>query len=297
MTILNFVSCNLDYVYSMDHIVVPGETQASEEMEVFAGGKGLNQSVALARAGAEVFHGGCIGEDGEMLRTLLADSGVNVSLLRQIDGKNGHAIIQVAADGQNSILLYAGSNRCITKEQMDEALSLFSEGDMLLLQNEINDISYLIDRAYERGIRIFLNPSPCDESLRAISFEKLSCIVLNEIEAKFFTGKEHPTEHLAFFRERYPHLTVMLTLGGDGCVYSDGYQTVSHPIFPVTAVDTTAAGDTFTGYFMAALAEGREPAEAIRLASAAAALAVSVKGAAPSIPLRKQVENMLANAE
>lgn len=105
MKILNFGSCNIDYVYSMDHIVAPGETQTTHKMEIFPGGKGLNQSIAAARAGAKTYHAGCVGNDGEMLTDILSASGVNTDCLQKVDAKNGHAIIQVSSRGENSIFL------------------------------------------------------------------------------------------------------------------------------------------------------------------------------------------------
>ena len=122
MKILNFGSCNIDYVYSMDHIVRVGETQSTYQLEIFPGGKGLNQSIAIARAGASVYHAGCIGSDGEMLTELLTKSGVNVSYVRTVDAKNGHAIIQVSAKGENSIFLYGGSNEMISESFIDFVL-------------------------------------------------------------------------------------------------------------------------------------------------------------------------------
>lgn len=289
MKILNFGSCNIDYVYSMDHIVRPGETEATESLEIFPGGKGLNQSIALARAGAEVYHAGCVGEDGEMLREVLAESGVDVSFLRATEGKNGHAIIQVSKKGENSIFLYPGSNSKISEDFVDEVLGNFSEGDIILLQNEINDVERIVEKAYEKKLKIVLNPSPFNEFINKIDGKMLWCVILNEVEAKLFSGSDEPEMCLSCLLEKYPDLRIMLTLGVNGCVYRDKHETLFHPAFSVKAVDTTAAGDTFTGYFLAALARDISCAEAIRVASAASALAVSKMGAAPSIPCENEV--------
>ena len=160
MKVLNMGSLNLDYVYQVDHIVTGGETLASGGMEVFCGGKGLNQSIALARAGVPVYHAGMIGEDGEMLLDICRENGVDTRYIRRIPGKNGHTIIQVDRKAQNSILLYGGSNRALTREWVDGVLEEFGQGDLLLLQNEINLLGYIVDTAYRRGMRIVLNPSP-----------------------------------------------------------------------------------------------------------------------------------------
>ena len=163
MKILNFGSCNVDYVYSLDHIVRVGETEATFGREVFAGGKGLNQSIATARAGATVYHAGCIGFDGEMLKDILSESGVDVSYLRTVDAPNGHAVIQVSAKGENSIFLYGGSNEMVSESFVDEVLRGFETGDMIILQNEINDVDYIVRRAYGKGMSVILNPSPFND--------------------------------------------------------------------------------------------------------------------------------------
>ena len=159
MKILNFGSLNLDYVYRVAHSVQPGETIASSGMETFCGGKGLNQSVALARAGAEVYHAGRVGEDGQLLIETCRQSGVHTELILQTNGKSGHTIIQVDDNGQNSILLAGGANRRITEQDVETALRAFGAGDLLLLQNEISCLPVLIERAYEKGMRVVLNPS------------------------------------------------------------------------------------------------------------------------------------------
>ncbi len=295
MKILNFGSCNIDYVYAVDHSAMPGETISSHSLSLFAGGKGLNQSIAAAKAGAEVYHAGCLGKEGGMLRDILRESGVDDRYLCDVDAQNGHAIIQVSASGENCIVLYPGSNFMLTKEYIDSVLENFSSGDILLLQNETNLVDYLVDRAYSIGMQVVLNPSPFNDSLKAIDFGKLSYIVLNEVEACGFTGREEAKDSIAYVREYYPSLKMMLTLGKNGCIYADSESYLTHPIFPVEAVDTTAAGDTFTGYFLASVANGESYAEAIRKASAASAIAVSRKGAAPSIPYKNEVMEMLCN--
>lgn len=294
MKILNFGSCNIDYVYSMDHIVEPGETEMTGGLGVFAGGKGLNQSIAISRAGAGVYHAGCVGNDGGMLMDILNGSGVDTSYIRRTDAKNGHAVIQVGRNGENSIFLHSGSNSMITRDNVSGTLSDFGKGDILLLQNEINDIEYIIKEAYGRGMCVVLNPSPLGENIFRIDFGMLSYLILNEIEARAITGFSEPEGILDHFRDKYPGLKIMLTLGADGCFYADGALRLYHPAFKVGAVDTTAAGDTFTGYFIAGIARGGDFSEIIKIASAAAAISVSRNGAAPSIPYIAEVEEALA---
>jgi len=293
MKILNFGSCNIDFVYSVEQIVVPGETITTKGMEVFPGGKGLNQSIAIARAGASVYHAGCIGQDGVWLGELLAENGVDISYLKKLDAKNGHAVIQVSETGENSIFLYPGSNRMLTVEFIKEVLLSFSKGDILVLQNEVNLVDEMIRLAYEKGMQILLNPAPFTQELKRIDFNMISYLVLNEVEAKCFTGTEDAEESIAYLLEHYPDMRVILTLGKKGCIYADRDQVMSYPAFCVDAVDTTAAGDTFTGYFIAMLAQGKSVREAIGLATAASALAVSKMGAATSIPTKSEVEKAM----
>lgn len=294
MKILNFGSCNIDYVYSMDHIVESGETEMTSGLEIFAGGKGLNQSIAISRAGADVHHAGCIGNDGGMLLDILNDSGVDTSYIKRVGAKNGHAVIQVGKGGENSIFLHSGSNSMITKEIVSGTLSDFNLGDIMLLQNEINNIEYIIKEAYAKGMCVILNPSPLDKNIFRIDFSMLSYLILNEIEARAITGFSESDRILDYFKETYPVLKIMLTLGSAGCVYADGDLRLYHPAFKVDAVDTTAAGDTFTGYFIAGIARGDDFSEIIKIASAAAAISVSRNGAAPSIPYMKEVQESLS---
>lgn len=295
MRLLNFGSCNLDFVYSLDHIVAPGETEASDAMQIFAGGKGLNQSIAAAKAGMEVFHAGCVGEDAQMLTDILTESGVDIRYLRRVEEKNGHAIIQVTGEGENSILLYPGSNVRITEEQIDTVLKAFGPEDILLLQNEINLVDRIVEKAYERGIRVVLNPSPFNAAIHKVDLNRIYCLILNEVEAKGFCGTENARDALAYFETRYPDLCIMLTLGKQGCVYMERGKRLRQEAFRVTAVDTTAAGDTFTGYFLAGLAGGMETTEVLKMACAASAIAVTRSGAAPSIPTAAEVADFLKN--
>lgn len=293
MKVLNIGSMNLDYVYRVDHIVQPGETISSGGMNVFLGGKGINQSIALAKAGVEVYHGGMIGEDGQPFLDACQEYGVHGEYIRQIPGKTGHTIIQIDKNAQNCILLFGGANQMLTKEYIDGVLSHFQDGDILLLQNEVNDIAYMVERAYEKGMQIALNPSPFNERLDDVDMDKISIFLLNEIEGGQITGLSDPDKIFHEMCCRFPKAKIMLTLGGDGAVYGENGQTCRQPIFPVKAVDTTAAGDTFTGYFLAGLVEGLPVEQILRLSARAASIAVTREGAVPSIPYRSEVEEAL----
>ncbi len=293
MKILNFGSCNIDIVYTVDHIVRPGETISVDNIETFVGGKGLNQSVALANAGAKVYHAGCIGSDGAILSDFMQSAGVDLTYLRVADIKTGQATIQVDKNGENAIFLYAGANHAITEKYVDSVLSNFAEGDFLLLQNEINNIDYIIDKAYERGMKIFFNPAPFNKIAAGIDLNKLYCIIPNEIESSGYTGREDYNAFVELIKNSYPNLRAVVTLGKRGCVYIDEENILYQSAFNVEAVDTTAAGDTFVGYFIAQISAGKSVKEAIKTACAASAVTVSRKGAAPSIPIIDEVERCM----
>jgi len=289
MKILNFGSLNLDYVYSVDHMIMAGETMASEGMNTFCGGKGLNQSIALAKAGVPVFHAGMIGEEGEILLEACEKGGVDTSFIRKIPGKSGHTIIQVDKNGQNCILLYGGANRSVTKKFVDEVLERFAADDILLLQNEVNLVDYMIDKAYAKKMMIIMNPSPYNNVLDNCDLSKISLLLLNEIEGWQLTGEKEANKILEKLRCFYPETKVVLTLGQEGSIYQDKETQHRQGIFKVNAVDTTAAGDTFTGYFIASITWGMPIPEGLKLAARASAIAVSRDGAADSIPPKAEV--------
>lgn len=293
MKVLNFGSLNYDYVYAVDHIVAPGETTASAEMETFVGGKGANQSIALARAGVPVYHAGRVGEEGGVLLDALRESGADVSLVGTVPGRSGHAIIQVDQNGQNSILLYGGANRRMTGEWIDHVLGPFGAGDLLVLQNEVNLLDEIIRRAARRGMRIALNPSPFDAAVLACDLSLVSIFLVNEVEGAQISGKTNAEDILAWFAAQHPQAMVVLTLGAEGAyVQADGKR-YRQPAIPAAVKDTTAAGDTFTGYFLADLLAKKPIETCLRCAAHASAIAVSRAGAGPSIPMRYEVEESM----
>ena len=190
----NFGSLNLDYVYNVDHFVRAGETISSSLLNTFCGGKGLNQSIALARAGAKVYHAGAVGNDGGALVKVLEDNNVDTSLIRIVDLPTGHAIIQRDPDGQNCILLFGGANQSITDSHIEAALSGFSKDDYLILQNEINNTKSIMKRAKDKGMKIVLNPSPMDEKIHALPLELVDIFIVNEVEAESLFGSPEPNQ-------------------------------------------------------------------------------------------------------
>ena len=281
--ILNFGSLNLDYVYQVDHFVRPGETVTSVSRSVNCGGKGLNQSIALSKAGAEVWHAGRIGSDGGMLLDALASENVNTGFVFTEEGASGHAIIQVDRKGQNSIILFPGANSRIDSEMIDEALAGFSEGDYLVLQNEISRIPEIMEKAHRKGMFIVINPSPITGELLDYPLKYVSLLIVNEIEGEALSGENKPSRMLTKLRKKYG-ADVLLTLGSSGAMYYGGGKVVRYGIHKAPVVDTTAAGDTMLGFFTGLLSKGYTPSDALCIASKASSITVSGKGAAASIP-------------
>lgn len=294
MKILNFGSLNMDYVYQVPHFVQPGETLAAGGRSIKLGGKGLNQSIALARAGARVCHAGCIGQGGEELKRFLEENGVDTEGLMQVPDMQGHTVIQVNPQGENCILLYGGSNLCQSREHIARTMERFAPGDWVLLQNEISLLPEVVEEASRAGLRIVLNPSPCNERLQDVDFGCLSWLVVNEVEAEQITGEQEPEKVFAALHARWPELSLLMTLGSRGSrafrVSGGETEKAQAAALRVQAVDTTGAGDTYTGFFVAGLMEDMPLKACMERASRAAAISVTRPGAAESVPWRKELE-------
>lgn len=285
MRVLVFGSANIDRTYAVEHFVRAGETLSADKMDLHCGGKGFNQAIAFARARSDVYFAGAVGDDGGMLIDTLKENGVNVDHLKQVPGPSGHAVIQVTPEGQNSIIILAGSNGSITHEDADRVLAAFSKGDLVVLQNEISSVDYIITRAKDLGMIVALNPSPFNERIKTYDLSKVDYLLVNEVEGALLTGCDEPEKMAGAIHAKYPDVNVVLTLGCAGSVYvsKDG-RVLTSGIYETTAVDTTAAGDTYTGFFLSeALARG-DIEVALRNAAIASGISVSRPGASQSIP-------------
>jgi len=285
MKCLVFGSLNIDHVYRVSDFIRPGETAAALSYERFCGGKGFNQAVALSRAAAPVSMAGAVGPDGDMLLEVLKAEGVGLEYLQTLDAPTGHAIIQVDSSGQNCIIIHPGANGMISPELIDRVLSGFDAGDWLVLQNEISNLPYLIEAAHLKGLKILLNPSPFDAEL--FTWELLSmvdCLVLNETEGEGLTGKADGEEIISTLAAALPESICVLTLGTEGSMACQAGEYFWQSAYLLGAVDTTAAGDTYTGYLLAQLISGAELPRAMETASVAAGISVTRKGASSSIP-------------
>lgn len=283
-------SLNIDRTYRVESLVKPKETIAALAYESFCGGKGFNQAIALSRAGSEVYFAGVIGHDGTPFIEALNKDNIKTELIKQSENSNGHAVIQVDEEGQNSITIVSGSNAEITEAYIDEVLAHFKAGDLIVLQNEITCVDYAIRRAKERGLFVAFNPSPMNDSIKACDLSLVDYLVVNEIEGASLCGSEEPAEILRRLHKSYPNTSVLLTMGENGSIYMDksGARYAERAIL-CEAVDTTAAGDTFTGYFLDGIFKEMDPAEALLVAAIASGISVTRKGASPSIPTFDEV--------
>lgn len=290
MSILNLGSCCIDHVYHVPNFVRPGETLPCSDYEIHPGGKGLNQSVAIARAGTAVRHAGKIGEDGQWLKEVLQEAGADTSLLHVCPESTGHANIQVNANGENAIVLYGGTNRQIMPEDISNWLAECQPGDYLVLQNEISELTLAMQLAAEKGLRTIFNAAPMTESVTRLPLETLDTLIINEIEGETLSGSTSPEDIIDALSKRLPKTNIVLTLGADGALLKGpaGSFRVTSPT--VDTVDTTGAGDTFTGYFIAGYAENADIEKVLKFACKAAALSVTRAGAASSIPERREVD-------
>ena len=292
MKYLVYGSLNIDLVFSVDHIVTPGETISSTSLAKNAGGKGANQASALAKAGLPVYMAGKAGQDGQFLLNILKTYGVNTDRVIQYEGPTGQALIQLDKNGQNSIVLYSGGNEKVTVDEIQSTIAQFSAPDIIVLQNEIAHLREIIECAQKQGLRICLNPSPYNKAIEDLPLELVDTFFVNEIEGAALVNLQPDTALpviLDALVKRFPKAEIILTAGKDGAYYGQGDTRAKGDIFKVKEEDTTAAGDTFTGYFLAARGKDMTVTEALAIACKAASIAVSRKGALESIPFAKEV--------
>lgn len=289
MKVLCFGSANLDHVYKVDHFTVPGETQGCLEYNIKCGGKGVNQAIAMALAGNDTYFAGIIGSDGGLLKDALVDKGVHIDYMKISNKPTGHAIIEVDQSGQNHILLYGGTNKEIDFEYIDEVLSHFSKGDIVVLQNEINNVPYIIERCYEKEMKIFFNAAPYDIAVKNYLIEKVTWLVVNETEGATLSNEEDYEKIIQILKQKYPHTHILFTMGKEGSRVLTDKEDIKVEALKVNAVDTTGAGDTYIGYFVRGIVEEMPLLETAQMATKASAIAVTRFGAVDSIPNYEEV--------
>ncbi len=290
--IVNYGSINIDHVYKVEHFVQPGETLNSLQMTSGLGGKGANQSVAIARAGGNVMHVGQLSESDLWAKARLAHAGVNTTHIKSVEQASGHAIIQIEQKGENCILLHGGANQSCELGDLEHCLSQ-AKPTYLLLQNECNDASSALELAFKFNIKVVFNPAPMSANIMQLPLHKIDTLIVNEIEAQALSGKQNPTQMLEFFKTAYPETRVVLTLGAQGVIMLAHERILKCPAVNTSVIDTTGAGDTFVGYFLASLAAGSDDLTSLKIASAAAAITVSKLGAIDAIPTAAMVSELL----
>ena len=300
MKVLCFGSANLDHVYKVDHFTVPGETQGCLEYNIKCGGKGVNQAIAMAFAGNDTYFVGIIGSDSGLLKDALVDKGVHIDYMKISNKPTGHAIIEVDQSGQNHILLYGGTNKEIDFEYIDEVLSHFSKGDIVVLQNEINNVPYIIERCYEKEMKSFFNAAPYDIAVKNYPIEKVTWFVVNETEGAALSNEEDYEKIIQTLKQKYPHTHILFTMGKEGSRAYYKNLRVEQPGFTVKAIETTGAGDTFCGcsingvlkYGLDNLDEEKLK-EILTYANAGAALITMKKGAIRSMPEPQNIKELI----
>jgi len=288
--IFNLGSINIDQTYRVPHFPAPGETLLSDSYFKGLGGKGANQSIAIARAGGAVAHIGAIGEDALWTRDMLADAGVDTSGIAVLKSATGHAIINVDARGENCIVLFDGANVLVSERQISAALALAKAGDWFLLQNEVNNGPFAARLARAKGLKVAYVAAPFDADKVQEMLPFVDLLSVNEGEAAMVCAA------LGVSEDQIPVEKLLITRGNAGISYRDRASRFTQAAFAVEAVDTTGAGDTFMGYFMAQLEGGKSPQEAMRMAAAAAALMVTKKGTAEAIPLLEDVNRFIRSS-
>jgi len=298
-------SSNTDMIVKLPHLPKPGETVSGGAFSTAAGGKGANQAVAAARAGAKVSLVARVGDDsfGEQAKAGFVGDGIDVSLvILNPAAPSGVALIFVDDGGENCIAVAPGANATLTPQDVDAAKELITGADVLVMQLEtpIESVERAAALASEGGVRVILNPAPA----RPLSDELLgnvSILTPNESEAELLTGIQVEDDESAAAAARAlvgrGVDTVILTLGSRGAFVFESESGELVPSFEVQAVDTTAAGDVFNGSLAVGLAEGMPLGKAVRFANAAAALSVTKLGAQPSAPTRSEIDAFLGESE
>lgn len=299
MAVLVFGSINIDRTFKLPHTLALGETLLSSSLSIQAGGKGANQAVALSKAGIKTYMAGSIGNDGLWIRDQLKEYGVNTSLIKvKDDCYTGTATILLDNEGRNSIILYGGGNRENDGEYIDKVLSNFEKGDWIVLQNEINNLDLIIMKAKKKGMKICLNPSPFEKELLSLPLEEVDLLVLNEVEMQQLMELQI-SDDIDDYKSKLKELSsklhssmLLLTLGEKGSLLKNpAHEDILYaPIVKTDVRDTTAAGDTFLGYFLSSIIDGKPDEEALRRATRASSIAVSRAGAMDSIPLNYELD-------
>lgn len=289
--VVNFGSINIDHVYKVNHFVQPGETLSSLGLTTGLGGKGANQSAALARAGVDVAHIGRISKADQWALEMLASLNVKTDCISLIDGPSGHAIIQVDDKGENAIVLHGGANQGFQHSDLQQIFNELDSVEYLLMQNETNLLAQAFELAKQKGIKIVFNPAPMTDGIKDLPLQTLDTLIVNQGEAQALCGASSLDDIVQELKTMLPNVRIVITLGGEGAllISADGGISRSR-VEAERIVDTTAAGDTFVGYFLAGLVAGLNEKDCLLRACQAGALAVTREGAISAIPALNELD-------
>ena len=288
--IYNLGSINIDHIYNVPHFPLPGETLLSTSYIKGLGGKGANQSIAIARAGGQVAHIGAIGADALWALEQLREAGADVSAIAVLESPTGHAVINVDQNGENNIVLFAGANVLVREGAISVALAHAKQGDWLLLQNEVNNGPFAAKLARKKGMKVAFVAAPFEAGNVRDMLPFVDLLSVSEGEAALVC------EALGVLEDELAVEKLLITRGGNGITYRDNGQHFTQPVFQVTPVDTTGAGDTFMGYFLSQLDDGLAPQEALRIAAAAAAIQITRVGTSEAIPSMEEVAGFIRSS-
>ncbi len=290
--IFNFGSINVDHVYRVGSLPQPGETIASRSYDRFLGGKGVNQSIAIAKSDGDVVHIGAVGTDGKWALSEMRRLGISTNKVVELDCTTGHAIVCVGDDAENLIVIEGGANQQFEKEMVDHALAGANpETDWVLLQNETNLSDYLVEQVAGYNLKIAYAAAPFVAETTIALLPNISLLAVNELEAAALAKELNVAE------EDIPVPALLITRGSKGSELFLDKNRYQQKAFAVDATDTTGAGDTFLGSFLAGFTKKAEPEPALKYAAAASALQVTRPGAALAIPASKEVHDFMKNAE
>lgn len=287
MTVFNLGSINLDHFYQVSNLPMPGETVAAQGFFTGLGGKGANQSVAAALGGAKVVHIGAVGPDGGFAIEKLRAAGVETAAIARLDIPTGQAVVAVDPQAENAIIIFSSANVALTEDHIARSLNAAEPGDILILQNETNLVRFTAQLARSKGMMVVYSAAPFDpEKVREV-LDSVDLLVLNEVEAAQLSASFNADP------DNLPVAETLITYGAEKAVLLGRDGRIEMPSFPVEPVDTTGAGDTYIGYFVAQLDGGSTRAEAMKLAAAAAAIQVTRPGTADAIPGLDDVRQFL----
>ena len=289
MKVLNFGSLFLNHEYGLEHIMRKGEILAANSYQCSVGGKGVNQSVALANAGAEVYHAGLIGKDGLEVRNFLERHHVNTQYIKIVDLPTGNNTLQTTPNGNNCAVSYSGANRCISKEFIDTVLSSFSSGDYLIVQNEVNLVKDIIKRAKALGMHVIWNPSPFTSDIQNLKSKAIDWMILNETEGALLSGEPDPKRMPGSLLKHYPYTKIVLMLGNKDVIYIDKDQFIRQKAWDAGLADDIIAEDAFVGFFFASIINGLDISTTMHYAAKAYAITIMRTGSEDPIPKLEEV--------